>query len=301
MSPDTDVYHIGLTQTEKEVMVQINTYCSKSLQFLHLTNLKYALECDPDLSTIDKDLLPKIFQTLYVSTGCDYTSFFSGIGKATFFRYFYQYAEFITSGKGAALGTLANTELNNGQMDIGYLSFLRLVGTVYYEKHNTGFETPNPITHFNSFHKHNTIPVLHHHQWIEAIRQTIWDRVQFETEMLPSNDALARHWKCTCWVLHMWNQSSQSTMDLKPLTDYGWKVEGDELLYDWDSEENMTAVRQRVETLMKGCHCKTGCKTARCSCRKKENKCAEGYECVVLSFSAEDESWIALGQIFTFG
>ena len=26
-------------------------------------------------------------------------------------------------------------------------------------------------------------------------------------------------------------------MDLKPLTDYGWKAKVGELLYDWDSEE----------------------------------------------------------------
>lgn len=54
-------------------------------------------------------------------------------------------------------------------------------------------------------------------------------------------------------------------------------MDGDELLYD---RQNMTAVRQRVDTLMKGCHGKTGCKTARCSCRKKAKTCAEGCECV---------------------
>ena len=179
-----------------------------------------------------------------------------------------------------APGTLADTALHNAQMDVGYLSFLRLVGTVYYKKYNTGFETPNPVTHFNSFHQPDTTPVLQHHQWMENIRQTIWDRVQFETEMIPSNDALDRHWKRTCWVLDMWKQSSQSTMLLKPLTDYGWRIEGDELMYEWDSEENMAVVRQRVDTLLKGCHCKTGCKTARCSCRKKETQCAAECECV---------------------
>ena len=280
LSPDTDVYHIGLTQTQKDVIVQINPYSSKQLTSLHLCNLKNALACDPDLATLQKDLIPQIFQTLYVATGCDYISFFHGIGKATFFRYFYQYADFITSGQGGAPGTLADTALHNAQMDVGYLSFLRLVGTVYYKKYNTGFETPNPVTHFNSFHQPDTTPVLHHHQWMENIRQTIWDRVQFETEIIPSNDALDRHWKRTCWVLDMWKQSSQSTMLLKPLTDYGWRIEGEKLMYEWDSEENMAVVRQRVDTLLKGCHCKTGCKTARCSCRKKEAQCAAGCECV---------------------
>ena len=69
--------------------------------------------------------------------------------------------------------------------------------------------------------------------------------------MIPSNDALHRHWKGTCWIIDMWSQSCDSLMVLKPLTQYGWKIEEG---YDWDSEANMTAVRQRVEALTKGCH-----------------------------------------------
>ena len=158
MSPDTDFYHIGLTQTEKEVIVQINTYSAQSLQFLHFTNHKCALECNPDLSTIEKDLLPKIFQTLYVSTTYRFSA---ELAKLPFSATCTNMLNSLQVGWGAAIGILANTELNNG--------FLRLVGTVYYKMHNTGFETPNPITHLNSLHKPNTIPALHHHhQWIEA-------------------------------------------------------------------------------------------------------------------------------------
>ena len=287
MSPDTDVYHIALTQTQKDVIVQINLYCSKQLQFLHLSHLKTALKNDPDLSTVPEDFLPKIFQVLYVCTGCDYISFFRGIGKATFLRYFYQYAHLISSGKEGACGTLADTDLSNAQMDSGYLSFLRLVGTVYFKKHNTGFSTPNPITHFNSFHKPGTTPVEQHYHWLEDIRQTIWDRVQHETDMIPSNDALYLHWRRTCWVIDMWSQSCDSHMVLKPLTEYGWRLQDGELLYDWDSEENRAAVRQRVQTLTKGCHCKTGCKTARCSCKKSGKTCAEGCECTNVICAAQ--------------
>ena len=46
-SPDTDVYHIGLTCTEKDVIVQINPYSTKQLQFLHLLNFKLALKMIP--------------------------------------------------------------------------------------------------------------------------------------------------------------------------------------------------------------------------------------------------------------
>ena len=110
------------------------------------------------------------FQTSrhYVCTGCDYISFLRAVEKLLSFRCFYQNAHFISSGKEAACGTLADIDLNNGQMDTGYLSFLRLVGTVYFKKHNTGF---NPITHFNSFHKPSTTPVEKHYHQLEDIHQ----------------------------------------------------------------------------------------------------------------------------------
>ncbi len=70
------------------------------------------------------------FQTLFVTTGCDYVSFFNGMGRATFLRYFYQFAEFITSGRGNTPGTLADISLDDGQLDTDFLSFLRLIGAV---------------------------------------------------------------------------------------------------------------------------------------------------------------------------
>ena len=77
----------------------------------------------------------------------------------------------------------------------------------------------------------------------------------------------------------MWGQANNERLQLKPLTNFGWKIEDEDLLYDWDSEENMSKVRERVYTLTRGCHCKTGCSSAKCSCRKKGKACAVGCEC----------------------
>ena len=44
---------------------------------LHLNHLILALTDDPDLGNVDATILPRVLQTLYVTTGCDYTSFFS--------------------------------------------------------------------------------------------------------------------------------------------------------------------------------------------------------------------------------
>ena len=65
-------------------MIRINTYNSKDLCFVHLSSLINALNRDPDLSSVESSLLPQIHQTLFVVTGCDYISFFRGIGKVTF-------------------------------------------------------------------------------------------------------------------------------------------------------------------------------------------------------------------------
>ena len=69
---------------------------SREVQFLDMSALLAAFLNDPDLANIDTTTLSEVMQTLFVCTGCDYTSFFSQIGKATFLRYFFQYAAFIT-------------------------------------------------------------------------------------------------------------------------------------------------------------------------------------------------------------
>ena len=99
--------------------------------------------------------------------------------------------------------------------------------------------------------------------------------------MLPSIDALVRHWKRTCWVLDLWGQADKNIMCLRDVTSYGWKLNTDGVLtIDWDSECNVTSIERRVFLLTKGCKCKGGCRTSRCSCKKKGQNCSEGCQCL---------------------
>ena len=279
ISPDTDIYHIGLPlvphSVNKEVLVQINPINSKDMKLVDLPALNEALSHDPDLAGLELAKIPQIVQTLFVCTGCDYISFFSGVGKATFLRYFFQHATFITGA--TAEGSLADIQLNTGNFKRGFLAFLRLVGTAYYKKHNSAFQFPSPNTHFLQFS--GSTPLVHHKQWIDDVRQNIADRSTFENNMIPTTDALLLHWKRTCWILHMWAQSQNNTMDLEPITEYGWNLQNDQLQVTWDTEENMMKVRERVSILLKGCKCSTGCKNRVCGCRKKSIKCGEGCQC----------------------
>ena len=135
VSPDTDVYHIGLPLQcvkEKDILVQVSPISSRSLQLVNVSELVHALCHDPDLARVNPNTIPEILQTMCAVSGCDYVSFFSEVGKATFLKYFYQYATFITGSKHSTTGTLADTSLDNNENNNGFLSFLCLIGTIYF-------------------------------------------------------------------------------------------------------------------------------------------------------------------------
>ena len=79
----------------------------------------------------------------------------------------------------------------------------------------------------------------------------------------------------------MWRQAQTTgTMSLVPLVGNGWsKDERGKLAIDWDSNENLTKIRNRVDLVLKGCSCKGGCSTNRCGCRRKGIPCGVGCGC----------------------
>ena len=83
-SPDTDVYNIGLCKhiiSHVECIVQINLPHPSEQRFVSLNNLKTALDNDPDLASINREGLLNTLQMLFIVSGCDYTSYFAGIGN----------------------------------------------------------------------------------------------------------------------------------------------------------------------------------------------------------------------------
>ena len=62
-------------------------------------------------------------------------------------------------------------------------------------------------------------PVQQHKRFIEVITESVWSRIEFEDEELPSSfDALWRHWQQTCWISNMWNQAASNHMRVLDLT-----------------------------------------------------------------------------------
>ena len=112
-------------------------------------------------------------QTLFVCTGCDYVSFFSGIGKASFFKTFFEKATFISND---SMGHLSQPRATLPEVTENcFLAFLRLVGCAYFKKHQNAFQGITPESLFHSFGTESAED--QHYKWLEQIRHTIWDRV----------------------------------------------------------------------------------------------------------------------------
>ena len=213
-SPDTDVYHIGLTLVKampgKEIVVQLSKSLTSSTKILNLNVLVEALERDPDLSQIPTSFRPQALQTLYVCTGCDYISFFTGIGKCSFLTTFFQYASFIGSGV-QPKGSIGDISLHCSDQSL--FSFMRLVGCAYFRIHVSAFEYGTPVTLYNSLEDTQDIWDTHT-QWLALIRNGAWLRADNESQNVPTAEALQLHWHRCLWVLGLWHSSSENEVEL---------------------------------------------------------------------------------------
>lgn len=212
-SRDTDVYHIGLTVArlilEKHIIVQLSKQITKDPKFINLNDLIRCLTEDPDLHGIPSQYQPQTLQSLYVCTGCDYTSFFVGMGKVSFLSTFFQYASFIAGGTDPA-GSIGNITIN--KECTSFLSFLRLVGCAYFRLHSSAFEYSSPVTLYHSVAESNTHE--HHCKWMDIVRKTVWLRADKESSNMPSTTALKLHWLRCLWVLNMWRGATQNELEL---------------------------------------------------------------------------------------
>ena len=146
-SPDTDTYHIGLPLLEKYVNTHVIVQLSPSSaslpfsqsKFLLLNRLRQALHQDLDLADIDQESLTSVFQMLFITTGCDYISFFARLGKATFLNTLFQNASFITGSSMNDHGTLVDSDPSKS-----INAFYRLVGSAYFKKHRSAFQFSSP-------------------------------------------------------------------------------------------------------------------------------------------------------------
>ena len=162
----------------------------------------------PDLSLIPLEIRPQVLQSLYVCTGCDYTSFFRGLGKVSFLSTFFQHVAFIASGTDppGSIGTLEDEET-------ALQSFLRLIGCAYYKQHTSAFRSATPEALFHSLKK-GQMANDQHREWLSSIRNTARQRADTDMKAMPSTEALLLHWKRSKWVLNMWKCATRNKIEL---------------------------------------------------------------------------------------
>ena len=168
-------------------MVKLSPFTSLEHKYLDVQALLMAFANDPDLALIPQSLSLSVIQMLYVCTGCDFISFFNGLGKGTFLATLFEYSEFITSNTAQAPGTLADTDPTSN----GILSFFRLVGCAYFRKHKPVFlpAYPTPMSLFNSLKKDGQTHLAHHSAWLSFLRDRVWSKISYEVDMIASDEA----------------------------------------------------------------------------------------------------------------
>ena len=103
---------------------------------------------------------------------------------------------------------------------------------------------PTPTSLFNSVSEDDDFTsLIKHSAWLELLRERIWSKIRYEEEMIPSDEALRRHWKRACWILSIWEQCTQNSITYPPLVGNGWNLSHGNLTIDWDSEENMANIK----------------------------------------------------------
>ena len=80
----------------------------------------------------------------------------------------------------------------------------------------------------------------------------------------------------------MWGNCSQPNQfdNLESPESQGWlRQESGQYSIDWEAKEVQQQIQSNLDFLTKGCTCKTGCATKRCSCKKNGRSCGAGCEC----------------------
>ena len=193
-SPDTDVYHIGLTTADlqsNEVIVLL-TPVGREMKLLHLNKLVDALESDLDLQCLPTEQIKEIIQVMYALSGCDFTSFFYGLNKNSFLKTLFENSALISTSCTTLPGSLADVKPGGN----GFWAFLRLWGWRTSASMVRHLKTAGCLTHlFKDQWKRNTS------SGTNAIRDAVWERIPFEDKLPPPLDALRLHWLRSIWVI----------------------------------------------------------------------------------------------------
>ena len=145
-SIDSDIGMISLPLfqkfSNKHVYIEFQ---SAPILFIHLNKLVAGVENDDHLVCIPQENRTKVAQTVYIASGCDFVSYWVGLGKTRYFKAFFQCADFISGHRNPALyGCLSYT--SEALREVDALAFYRLIGSLYFKENRAclrKFQTPS--------------------------------------------------------------------------------------------------------------------------------------------------------------
>ena len=112
-------------------------------------------------------------------------------------------------------GTLADT--GHDQMEEGFLSFVRLIGTVYFKKHLADFTPHTPRALYMSLAQNSIVSL----RLLERVcRVGLGLRMSCPPHLMPCGATGSE----PVGSQTMWNQAASNHMRLLDLTQYGWKI-----------------------------------------------------------------------------
>ena len=71
--------------------------------------------------------------------------------------------------------------------------------------------------------------------------------------------------------------TSTRTFLISGLDTFGWTRKDGQLTVVWDTAENQAKAEERIDFVLKGCKCQTGCTSDRCKCNKNMRVCEPGH------------------------
>lgn len=179
---------------------------------------------------------------IYALSSTDFTFFFMGHGKVTFMKTFFEHANFICEDSTERPGSLATRNVQSG-----FYSFIRLIVAVYFRAHRSAFpEHSSSESLFNSISDPYMTVEVDTQTSLDVLGHAIWDRIIFEDQLLPSIDAVKRHYLRAKWFISYWKQSLHNNIHLPPILTHGWKLMVERLQVDWEGETNACAIRDYV-------------------------------------------------------
>ncbi|CAH1232408.1 Hypp454 [Branchiostoma lanceolatum] len=279
LSKDSDVIHIGMAMPLSNKQLVVQSQWGEDSKFININHLRTSICNDPSLTIHPEEERPRLLVLLFILSGCDYTSFFRMKGKVSFLTTLLQHCEFIT---GDNHRPQRGSLLDSG--DLGILAFFRLIGCLYYKSCKAAFlsqghETPQQL--FNSLESSAARDENVHSQFLNRIREAMFETATYEHELLPSEDALKFHWKRCMWVWKLWTSAGSPNLQIGNVEEYGWQLTETGIAVQWESNANLSKIRERVGRLSApGCKCRGGCVDNRCrTCKKKGQFCGDNCRC----------------------